>query len=86
MNKASRGKRKKRLQFDFTKNQIANLDDLKQRTEAASSAEVVRRALQLYRIVVQHPGQVILRGNNGQDVLVLIPESSANKLSRVVPS
>ena len=39
---------KKRLQFDFTKKAAKQLDDLVDRTDATSRAEVIRKALKLY--------------------------------------
>lgn len=41
-----------RIQFDLKQRSMERLKDLKETTEAASFAEVVRRALQLYEALV----------------------------------
>ena len=40
--------RKQRLQFDFSKDAVEKLDEIKKRTNSATRAEVVRRSLRLY--------------------------------------
>jgi len=39
---------KQRIQFDFSPEALKRLDDLKEKTDAATKAEVVRNALKLY--------------------------------------
>lgn len=41
-------KSKERLQFDFTLDALERLDHMKEQTQAATRAEVVRNALRLY--------------------------------------
>jgi hypothetical protein len=39
---------KQRIQFDFTLESLKRLDNLKEKTEASTKAEVIRNALKLY--------------------------------------
>ena len=39
---------KQRVQFDFTPEALRRLDDLKERVEASTRAEILRNALRLY--------------------------------------
>jgi hypothetical protein len=60
---------KKRLQFDFSERALEQLDKLVELTDAASRAEVVRRALQVYNRLVQaeaNGAEVLLQGKDGQ--------------------
>jgi len=41
-------KRKERVQFDFSLEALQRVDNMKQKTEASTRAEVVRSALKLY--------------------------------------
>lgn len=48
--------KKTRVQFDFTPATLKRLEELKEKTEAASYAEVIRNALKLYDGVVHEGG------------------------------
>jgi len=39
---------KQRLQFDFSKDAVKKLEEIKKRTNSATRAEVIRRSLRLY--------------------------------------
>lgn len=43
---------KQRIQFDFTVESMKRLEDLKEKTDATTKAEVVRNALKLYEWIV----------------------------------
>ncbi|HYT44487.1 MAG TPA: hypothetical protein VEP90_19310 [Methylomirabilota bacterium] len=43
---------KQRIQFDFTLESVKRLENLKEKTEASTKAEVVRKALKLYELFV----------------------------------
>jgi len=45
-------KQKERVQFDFSLEALQRLDDIKQKTGAATRAETVRNALRLYEWLV----------------------------------
>lgn len=45
-------KQKERVQFDFSPEALQRLDDLKEKIDAATRAEVVRNALRLYEWIV----------------------------------
>jgi hypothetical protein len=47
----------KRIQLDFSDSGMARLDSLKEKTEAASYAEVVRNALRLYEWAIEAGGE-----------------------------
>jgi hypothetical protein len=44
----STSKQKERVQFDFSHDALKKLDDIKVKTDAATRAETVRKALKLY--------------------------------------
>lgn len=57
----------KRVQFDFREDAVSDLDTLVERTRATSRAEVVRRALDVYRNLLDaaEAGEpVIFRGQH----------------------
>jgi hypothetical protein len=41
-------KQKERVQFDFSTKDLKRLDDIKEKTDAVTKAEIVRKALKLY--------------------------------------
>ncbi len=45
-------KQKERVQFDFAPEALQRLDEIKEKTEATTRAEVVRNALKLYEWIV----------------------------------
>jgi metal-responsive CopG/Arc/MetJ family transcriptional regulator len=45
-------KQKERVQFDFSREALRRLDDVKEKTGATTRAEVVRNALRLYEWLV----------------------------------
>ena len=60
--------RKTRVQFDFTDIAVRQLDELVEETGAASRAEVVRRALALYKDALdtqKDGGSVLLKTKHG---------------------
>ena len=69
--------KKKRLTFEFTPEVHLRLQDLKDRTEAPSGAEVIRRALALYDMVATETElgrQLVLRDpeNDSEQVIRLL--------------
>jgi Arc/MetJ-type ribon-helix-helix transcriptional regulator len=64
---------KKRLQFDFSVEAVERLDNLVSVTDAASRAEVVRRAITLL-------GHVLTAQNNGSTVIVRRPDGREYQL------
>ena len=66
-------KRKKiRLQFDFTQEQIDDLELLKRRIDAGSKAEVVRRMIRLTLRATKGKSDVIVRDRSGKETIVFI--------------
>lgn len=64
-----------RLQFDFTPDAVKELDALVACVRGASRAEVLRRALDLFKLVVlavSKGSEVILREKDGKEAKVLI--------------
>jgi hypothetical protein len=60
---------KTRVQLDFSPRAMTLLSDLKEKTEAASYAEVIRNALKLYDGLVTEAGNgatFLVRGANGE--------------------
>jgi hypothetical protein len=55
----------KRVQFDFTDAKIRQVEAVRKRIEAASSAEVVRRAINLLDVATQPNTQVLIRMADG---------------------
>ena len=70
-------KQKERLQFDFTLEAIKRLDELKEKTEAATRAETVRHALRLYEWFVKvkdvDPDSTIQIINKNKEVTATVP-------------
>ena len=69
--------RKRRVQFDFSQRSVEHLEYLRKITDAASWAEVVRRALGLYEVFVEHRnsgGSVIFRDSSGAEREILLLE------------
>ncbi len=62
--------KKERLQFDFSKDQIAALDQMQEATNATSRAEVLRKALKLAEFVsdIESEQIVEIRDKQGQIV------------------
>ena len=61
-----------RVQFELPEGSMKRLKDLRDRTEAASYAEVVRRSLQLYEALIDEV-------DNGAEVLIKRPGDEAGK-------
>ena len=64
-----------RLQFDFTPDAVKELDAMVACVRAASRAEVLRRALDLFKLVVlavSRGTEVILREKDGKESKILI--------------
>lgn len=64
---------KTRLQFDFTQEAVDHLEELRSRMDAASKAEVVRRALRLLDYAVtssSRGGELVLRDENGKESIL----------------
>jgi hypothetical protein len=64
---------KARLSFEVPKKVRDQLDDLVSRSSASSFTEVVRKALALYDLVLEHSsegGDVVLRDKNGREEIV----------------
>ena len=63
-------KEKIRLNLDISPQADKNLKELESRTESATVAEVIRRAIALYDLVtqhMQHDGEVILKSKDGSE-------------------
>jgi hypothetical protein len=64
---------KSRLNFEVPKKVRDQLDDLVKRSAASSFTEVVRRALALYDLVLEHSangGDLVLRDKTGREQTV----------------
>jgi hypothetical protein len=70
---------KQRIQFDFTAESMKRLEDLKEKTDATTKAEVVRNALKLYEWFVTQidPNFIVEIKDNEDNTLFRIP---ANRL------
>ncbi len=70
---------KQRIQFDFTADSMKRLEDLKEKTDATTKAEVVRNALKLYEWFVTQidPNFIVEIKDNDDNTLFRIP---ANRL------
>ncbi len=63
-------KQKERVQFDFAPEALQRLDDIKERTGAATRAEVVRNALKVYEWLVNEidpDSTIIVLDKNNED-------------------
>lgn len=64
-----------RLNLELTKQTRDRLEELRERSEADSLTEVIRRALAVYDAVLEHygtGGKVLLRDKDGVDRQVLV--------------
>jgi hypothetical protein len=70
---------KQRIQFDFTTESMQRLEDLKEKTDATTKAEVVRNALKLYEWFVTQidPAYIVEIKDNEDNTVFRIP---ANRL------
>ena len=71
-------KAKQRIQFDFSPEALKRLDDLKEKTDAATKAEVVRNALKLYEWFVSQvdPNSIVeIRDEKDEKTLYKVPVS-----------
>lgn len=70
---------KQRIQFDFTTESMKRLEDLKEKTDATTKAEVVRNALKLYEWFVNQidPNYVVEIKDDEDKTVFRIP---ANRL------
>jgi hypothetical protein len=69
----SRGMKKKNL--SLTDVSLNTIEDLKSSTDAATAAEIVRRALAFYSMAVQRQkagDRIVFRGPDGTDTAVVI--------------
>jgi len=69
---------KQRIQFDFTPESLRRLEDLKEKTEATTKAEVVRNALRLYEWFVTQidPNNIVEIKDKEGETLFKIPVST----------
>jgi hypothetical protein len=65
---------KQRIQFDFSSESLRRLEDLKEKTDASTKAEVVRNALKLYEWFVTQIDT---------DAIVEIKDKDDNTLFRI---
>lgn len=63
---------KKRLQFDFDQDAYEGLERLVRATGASSKAEVVRRALYLFELVVSSGGRMSITNERGESERIVI--------------
>jgi hypothetical protein len=64
-----------RLSLDVSARVRAQLENLESRTEAGSITEVVRRALSLYDLVIEHQeegGKLVFRHSDGEEELLRV--------------
>lgn len=80
---------KVRVQFDFTSDALAELDDLKSKLKAQTRAEVIRHALRVFRWLIQtirEGGRILVERSDGQVQSVVFPfvgeERSQTEASR----
>jgi hypothetical protein len=66
---------KQRIQFDFTADSMKRLEDLKEKTDATTKAEVVRNALKLYEWFVTQidPSHIVEIKDKDNNTLFRIP-------------
>lgn len=71
----TRAQTKQRIQFDFTPEALKRLDDLKEKVEASTKAEVIRNALKLYEWFATQvdPTDIIEVKNTEGDTVFKIP-------------
>jgi len=62
--------KKERLQFDFSKDQVASLDRMQEATQSSSRAEVLRKALKLAEFVSEIESEQIVEITNAQGQVV----------------
>jgi hypothetical protein len=69
---------KQRIQFDFTPESMKRLENLKEKTDATTKAEVVRNALRLYEWFVTQidPNSTIEIKDKEGETLYKIPAST----------
>lgn len=60
---------KERVQFDFTPDQLAEIDALREKLGAATRAELVRRALRAYGLLAEFPRQARVEITDGGQTL-----------------
>lgn len=74
MTEEGRPKRKtRRVSFDFTAETHARFEDLMDRAQASSKAEIVRRSVELFSVIQQEQAdgaQVIIRRKDGTELLL----------------
>ncbi len=63
---------KKRLQFDYTPEQVADIDKLQEEIGASNRAEVLRRALRLMRHVVDGKIHVYKPSQDGKPAVPVV--------------
>lgn len=68
---------KQRIQFDFTAESMKRLEELKEKTDASTKAEVVRNALKLYEWFVTQidPNYVVEIKDQEGNTIFKIPAS-----------
>lgn len=73
--KAKSENAKQRIQFDFTAESMKRLEDLKEKTDATTKAEVVRNALKLYEWFVREidPKYIVEIKDNEDNTVFRIP-------------
>lgn len=65
--------KKHRVTLDLSPRTMARLEALKQRTDQASHAAVIRRALEIYGALIDAPGEVwVRRADDSEYKLVLL--------------
>ena len=67
---------KQRIQFDFSAEALQRLEDLKEKTDAATKAEVVRNALKLYEWFVTQvdPKSIVeIKDEKEEKILYKVP-------------
>ena len=69
---------KQRIQFDFTPESMTRLENLKEKTDATTKAEVVRNALRLYEWFVSQvdPNNIVEIKDKEGETLFKIPVST----------
>jgi hypothetical protein len=67
-------KPKHRLQLQLSQKTMDRLERLKETTDETSYASVIRRALEIYGAVINHPGEVWMRGADGSEAKLVLLE------------
>jgi hypothetical protein len=63
-----------RLQLQLSQQTMDRLERLKETTDETTYASVIRRALEIYGTVINHPGEVWMRSRDGSEAKLVLLE------------